>query len=176
MGRAAAPDQRYFERAHRLPFWLAPIACTSQTAVSGSALSPAPSSAGLSQSPNSDDASRRLASANNCVTGDFVTDLEPPTTVGHVAPSLQIDKRHRCCPHCGIRLTWIETRRCAGVALTTTPGCTRRLADDRPLPRSGSHSRRRSSDAGVRHGTSCGPAGLAAKYAADYTASFRDSR
>ena len=42
--------------------------------------------------------------------------LKQSTPDGHDATSLKVDKTHRCCPHCGTRLTWIETRRWQGVA------------------------------------------------------------
>jgi two-component system, OmpR family, alkaline phosphatase synthesis response regulator PhoP len=38
------------------------------------------------------------------------------STGGPVAASSKVDKKHRCCPHCGTRLTWVETRRWMGVA------------------------------------------------------------
>jgi hypothetical protein len=47
----------------------------------------------------------------------------PPATAsidqcagGHVAASPKVDKKHRCCPHCNTRLTWVETRRWTGLA------------------------------------------------------------
>jgi CheY-like chemotaxis protein len=33
-----------------------------------------------------------------------------------VTPPSKVDKKHRCCPHCGTSLTWVETRRWMGVA------------------------------------------------------------
>jgi CheY-like chemotaxis protein len=38
------------------------------------------------------------------------------STGGPVAASSKVDKKHRCCPHCGACLTWVETRRVMGVA------------------------------------------------------------
>ena len=32
------------------------------------------------------------------------------------AASLKVNKKHRCCPHCGARLTWVETRRWTGLS------------------------------------------------------------
>jgi CheY-like chemotaxis protein len=32
-----------------------------------------------------------------------------------VAATSKVDKKHRCCPHCGACLTWVETRRWKGV-------------------------------------------------------------
>jgi CheY-like chemotaxis protein len=40
----------------------------------------------------------------------------PQSTGGPVAESSKVDKKHRCCPHCGTCLTWVETRRWMGVA------------------------------------------------------------
>jgi CheY-like chemotaxis protein len=47
----------------------------------------------------------------------------PPATaaIGRRAGSAaaarsKVDKKHRCCPHCGACLTWVETRRWKGVA------------------------------------------------------------
>ena len=52
------------------------------------------------------------------------TENSPPRAtapIGHsagspVAATSNIDKKHRCCPHCGACLTWVETRRWKGVA------------------------------------------------------------
>jgi hypothetical protein len=38
------------------------------------------------------------------------------STGGPVAASSKVNKKHRCCPHCGTALTWVETRRWLGVA------------------------------------------------------------
>ena len=38
------------------------------------------------------------------------------STGNPVAASSKVDKKHRCCPHCGTCLTWVETRRWMGVA------------------------------------------------------------
>jgi CheY-like chemotaxis protein len=48
---------------------------------------------------------------------------QPPATApmrestgGPAAASSKVDKKRRCCPHCGTGLTWLETRRWMGVA------------------------------------------------------------